>query len=222
LTPLDNPVLAALTTAHAALAIAHGDARRYPFELARYAALAAPGAFGDLAAISAPGEPVRLFSPRELTVPHGWSVEVRKPMEQMVATHAIEATLDVEPLGPADAGDMLGLAAITEPGPFFARTLELGRYVGITRGGRLVAMAGERLKLAAFTEISAVCTHPAHRGRGYGRALVAALVAAALAEGREPFLHVTPGNPARALYERLGFETRTTMHLTVIAPSSSM
>jgi ribosomal protein S18 acetylase RimI-like enzyme len=215
-TPLDNPVHAALTTAHARLAIRRGEALRYPLAVARYAA---PGAFDDLAAITAPGERLRLFSSGELAVPAPWRVELRQPLVQMLSRHAIAAEHDVEPLGAADVGAMLELAALTRPGPFFARTIELGRYVGIRADGRLVAMAGERLRLAAFTEISAVCTHPDYRGRGYGRSLVAALVNATLADGRVPFLHVTPSNDARRLYERLGFETRAAMQVTVIAHS---
>jgi ribosomal protein S18 acetylase RimI-like enzyme len=214
---LDDPVQAALTSRHAALAIEHGAARRYPYAIAAYAA----GPFDDLAAITEPGDQVRLFSRDPLVVPAGWSVQLRKPMEQMVALRAVAGAHDAEPLGPADVPEMLALAAVAEPGPFFARTIELGRYVGIRRDGRLVAMAGERLKLDGFTEISGVCAHPEHRGRGYGRSLVAALVAAALAEGQVPFLHVTPDNRARALYERLGFTTRTTMHLTAIRRPAS-
>ena len=110
-------------------------------------------------------------------------------------------------LGAGDVPEMLELAAVTEPGPFFARTIELGLYLGIRDGGRLVAMAGERMLLDDYTEISAVCTAPSHQGRGYARSLMAALMHKVLDEGREPFLHVKQENGARLLYERLGFRT---------------
>jgi predicted GNAT family acetyltransferase len=77
-------------------------------------------------------------------------------------------------------------------------------------------MAGERLMLTNYTEISAVCTDPAFRGRGYASSLVKGLAAQALAEGCMPFLHVKRENGARGLYETLGFQIRRNIHLTVL------
>ena len=118
--------------------------------------------------------------------------------------------------------EMLALALVTEPGPFSEGTIRMGRYFGVRSDeGRLIAMAGERLKLANYTEISAVCTDPAFRGRGYARALVAGLAAQALAEGCRPFLHVKTENGARGLYEALGFRLRRAINLTVLTPRPS-
>ena len=127
----------------------------------------------------------------------------------------------VEPvaLGRADVPEMLSLTALTQPGPFYADTLLMGRYVGIRApDGRLAAMAGERLRLASHTELSAVCTHPDFQGRGYGAAAVAALIRHAAVDRRGSFLHVKGENDARRLYERLGFRHRRTLQLTVLAP----
>jgi predicted GNAT family acetyltransferase len=112
---------------------------------------------------------------------------------------------------------MIALAAVTEPGPFLLQTIQMGRYFGIrSSDGRLIAMAGERLKLNGFTEISAVCTSPEFRGQGHARGLVEFLVAQTLAEGKVPFLHVKEENGAKLLYEKIGFRVRRAIQLTVI------
>jgi predicted GNAT family acetyltransferase len=82
----------------------------------------------------------------------------------------------IEALGVADVAEMLALAKVTQAGPFGPRTIELGHYIGIRHQGVLVGMAGERMRLDGFTEISAVCVEPAHRGRGFAAELVRSLV----------------------------------------------
>jgi predicted GNAT family acetyltransferase len=135
----------------------------------------------------------------------------RFAMLQMVATRPppAEVGLSATTLSEADAPSMLELVAATEPGPFGRRTPMLGRYLGIRHGGRLVAMAGERLRVPGHVELSAICVHPEARGKGYGAALTQNLMLRAFADGEMPFLHVRPDNKAAViLYRRLGFETR--------------
>ena len=103
---------------------------------------------------------------------------------------------------------MLALVERTRPGPFLPRTIELGTYLGVRDDGVLVAMAGERLHPPGWTEISAVCTDPAARGRGLATRLVRALVHGIRARGEQPFLHAAADNPAIGLYESLGFRHR--------------
>jgi len=140
---------------------------------------------------------------------------------QMVAgtlAPAEAAPFDVEDLGEADAPEMLSLATLTRPGPFFAHTHRLGAFVGVRREGRLVAMAGERLKPLGFTEVSAVCTHPDHRGRGYGGVLTRVIAGRIQARGETPFLHVFPDNKgAIAIYEALGFALRKQLTVTILS-----
>jgi predicted GNAT family acetyltransferase len=112
---------------------------------------------------------------------------------------------------------MVELTALTKPGPFGKRTHELGYYVGIRDNGKLVAMAGERLKVPGYTEVSAVCTHPDHLGKGYAGALMLEVMRAIRERGETPFLHVRSNN-ARAIgiYERLGFRKRWEGHYAIL------
>lgn len=138
---------------------------------------------------------------------------------QMVATKKFSAEDEsgIINLAEADAPDMQALAAVTKPGPFLPRTHELGRFIGIRENGALVAMAGERMKLDGFTEISAVCTHPDFRGRGLAGRLMRIVAARICARGETPFLHAFASNEnAIRLYETLGFELRSKMFVTAL------
>ncbi|WIT10512.1 GNAT family N-acetyltransferase [Paucibacter sediminis] len=120
-------------------------------------------------------------------------------------------------LGDADAAEMLALARLTEPGPFLARTHRMGRFVGVRIGGRLAAMAGERMRFPGATELSGVCTHPDFRGRGLARRLSAAVTAAIQQRGEQAFLHAWASNRAAiALYEGLGFVQRAEVNVAVL------
>jgi predicted GNAT family acetyltransferase len=137
----------------------------------------------------------------------------------LVDRHACKSQTQkgIEELTEADVPAMLALAGATKPGPFGPRTIELGRYIGIRHEGTLIAMAGERMRLAGFTEISAVCVDPAHRGRGLAAAMMSILVGSILDRSETPFLHAFSTNRrAIALYRRLGFALRRRVHLAVL------
>ena len=113
---------------------------------------------------------------------------------------------------------MRALALMTKPGPFLPLTHRLGRFVGIREEGRLIAMAGERMRVPGFAEVSGVCTHPEHRGRGHAKGLMQVVVRTMLQRGETPFLHAYAAHEATvALYETLGFRIRARMHMMVIA-----
>jgi predicted GNAT family acetyltransferase len=113
--------------------------------------------------------------------------------------------------------EMMALTKLTNPGPFAARTHELGTFLGVKVDGRLAAMAGERMKPADYTEITAVCVHPDYRGRGYARLLLGAIARQIAARGEIPFLHVFSDNDsAIALYRRQGMEIRRRLCVTVL------
>jgi ribosomal protein S18 acetylase RimI-like enzyme len=218
---LDNPIWFALTTEHRLLARTHGLARRYPPDVSPLAAFLHPtqDAFADLQRLVSPGEHVALFTASPLDVPGRWQIDRSRWIDQMIC----ESSLDSPPLAPlrlgtADVPEMLDLTAATEPGPFLPQTIQMGGYFGIRASdGRLVAMAGERLRSTAFAEISAVCTLPEFRGRGYARALVTFLATQILAAGKTPFLHVKSENEAKVVYQKIGFRLRAAIRLTVIS-----
>jgi ribosomal protein S18 acetylase RimI-like enzyme len=221
--PLDNPARAALLGPHRHLARVRGRVRCYPADVSPFIGFPddpGPADWRDLAALLGPGSPVPV--PGLLAdLPPGWEV-LHEGVGVQLVDHGVPAVPDTEavPLGPADVPEMLALVARTEPGPFRPRTVLMGGYLGIRRGGELVAMAGERLHPPGWTEISAVCTDPAHRGRGLATRLVCAVAAGIRARGETPFLHAAATNvTAIRLYESLGFRLRRrTVFRTVRVP----
>lgn len=221
LSSLDNPIWNALNSIHGPLALVHGLAARYANDVSPFAGLktATPQAFTDLTQLVPIGAGVDLFTATPPDVPGNWAVTRSGWIDQMVCDQPSPARqttfLDLQE---KDVPDMLALTAATKPGPFSEATIRMGRYRGVRSiDGRLMAMAGERLRLKGFTEISAVCTAPEFRGQGLGRALVATMSSMLLSEGTTPFLHVNPQNSAKQLYERIGFRVRSQIRLTVIS-----
>jgi predicted GNAT family acetyltransferase len=172
-----------------------------------------------MVALIGPGETVGMIETDAWPLPDSLRPTGAYQLAQMTATMPTPAPAlpDIAPLGDADAPEMLALATLTRPGPYFARTHRLGGFVGIRRDGALVAMAGTRLSLPGFVEVSAICTHPDHRGQGLAAALTRHIVARTQAAGDVPFLtsYVT-NTGAIALYEGLGFRTRREMTFVTI------
>jgi ribosomal protein S18 acetylase RimI-like enzyme len=218
---LERPPWSALTTTHSAFALGDDRARRYRPEFSPLAALRdkSDECLQALHAAMQPGEIVGLFDADPIAGGGDLKVIVHKTVEQMVyeAIHAPPSDDAHIALAPADVPDMMRLVELTQPGPFEARTIALGAYIGIRAGGKLVAMAGERMRFPGFTEISAVCTHPDHRRRGHSSALVRALMRNIIDRGETPFLHIFSDNfAAGSLYEHLGFSHRRTLTVTVL------
>lgn len=215
---LDNPVWHALVGPHCAHAAGRGSARHYPRDMAPFSAILEPSdsAYADLAVDLPPGMEVRLFRPHEEPLPGGWQQLDCFPMLQMCASMMPRQLSEVGILlSEADSGAMADLVAIAKPGPFGPQTPLLGRYLGVRDGDRLLAMAGERMRLPGYVELSAICVHPEARGRGYAAELTLRLMRMAFNRGEVPFLHVRPDNAgAVALYRKLGFETRRELVVT--------
>jgi len=218
--PLDRAAWSALNNRHAPFAVVRGGARRYDPAYGVFAAVGdrSDASLAGLAALVAELGDVALLEADPPTPPPGLAVMSQDLGVQMVAPRLTPGPrLDIEilALDEADAPAMRALTALTEPGPFFARTHQLGDFVGVKIDGELVAMAGERMKPEGFTEVSGVCTHPDHRGRGFAGALMRHVATRILARGEMPFLHAYASNRgAIALYETLGFTLRREVLMT--------
>lgn len=219
--PLDRPVWSALTSRQAPLALGGARALRFDPDYALFAAAADDSAESAeaLAALNVSPNGMGLVEAGDMPLPPGAVVRASAACVQMVAAslNGGGKAVAFDPLGEADAVEMLALATLTAPGPFFEKTHRLGDFIGVKRDGRLVAMAGERMKPDGFTEVSGVCTHPDHRGRGYAGALMRVVTQRILERGEQAFLHAYAANTATiALYETLGFRVRTGITYTVL------
>ena len=218
---LERPPWSALTTVHSDFALGNDLARRYPPAIAPMAGLCevSDEAMDALAALMTPGDVVGLFGLEPVLEARGLLIVAHKHIEQMTCERHdnLPHIGHITELTAADVPDMLHLVELTKPGPFAAGAIVLGSYLGIRCAGKLIAMAGERMRLDGFTEISAVCTHPEYRGCGYASSLVRALVRQIIARGETPFLHLYSDNAtAAALYTKLGFTQRRRLIVTVL------
>jgi predicted GNAT family acetyltransferase len=200
-------------------------ARRYPDDLAPIAALGSQdaAAFEELLGLIPPGDSISLPATLEgiaPKLPRPLTITLEKRLVQMVCETRVDVPdrgVDLCELSEGDIPEMLALTALTHPGPFRSHTYTLGTYLGIRVDGRLGAMAGQRMHVPGYREISAVCTHPAFQGRGYARTLVSRLMAETFERGLVPFLHVEESNRrAQALYCGLGFTERARLPLLVV------
>lgn len=227
--PLDRPVWSALTGRVASLAIrrdvGRGAAVRLDPDVGVFVAAAdasadSRAALNDLCRrypgsgmVELEDGPMAPMLPNAPVVSRAACVQ----MTAAVLTPAPDGPLEVLSLGEPDAEEMLALATLTRPGPFRRGTLRLGGFVGVRREGRLIAMAGERMKVEGFSELSGVCTHPDFRGLGLAGALSRIVVSRILDRGEQAFLHAYADHTATiAFYEGLGFRVRARVTYTVL------
>jgi GNAT superfamily N-acetyltransferase len=218
---LSNIVWHCLTHAHAQHSAGTATAKRYAHGFSPLIAFADPRAC-DLDAIAPYCEAGETLYGGGWSgpVPAGWQLDVESIVHQMVwrgTARPVESDQAAVRLGPHHVAQAMELVALTHPGPFGERTIELGEYYGVFKDGRLAAMAGERFDAAPLREISGVCTHPDFQGLGLARELVTRLISIQLARGQTPFLHVMHDNDtARGLYERLGFRKANEMPVCIV------
>jgi ribosomal protein S18 acetylase RimI-like enzyme len=212
---LDNPIWSCLATRHAHFSRGGALALRYKSDVSPLGGLSAAEPANVEALVSAVdvGDDVALVGPHVPALPGNWQTLYTSQITQMLrpdGSKLPEGDADVTTLGPADVDEMLELVELTRPGPFRRRTIALGAYIGIREGGRLMAMAGERMWIGNYREVSAICTHPDAQGRGLARALIARIVNRMLRSDETPYLHVENRNErAIAVYLALGFVRRT-------------
>lgn len=225
---LDNPIWQALSTMHAAFN--EGDERLKYF----YPDISPFVAMADWQ------EADQLYLDKHLPADRGFFYIIRDkiklpgsckkvftiPLWQMVMQQPVPypaQNFTIRVLGHENIPAMIELTALTKPGPFSQRTIGFGNYIGIFEEDRLVAMAGERLKLPGYTEVSAICTHPDATGKGYAAALLSAACSRILEKGQTPFLHVRNDNTrAIMMYERAGFAIRCEMDFGIFRKNNTL
>ena len=219
---LDNMAWHALQGPQTALADRsdNGAAAKYQRKVSPICAVdtTGPQSWEGLAQLVGEGGVASLFRGEVGTTPAGWKELFREEVTQYVSTDLPPPGDEVEliELGAADSEEMVALAKLTEPGPFSAETYKTGRYFGHRHNGALIAMAGERMRVAGWGEVSAVCVHPDGVRQGLGGILTLAAAQAIQARGDRACLHVRDGNdPAHGLYRKLGFEVRRTIEVGV-------
>jgi len=218
---LDRPIWSALTTRQAALAQSNDRARRFPVDVAPFADIIdmSPESFAALHDLMQPGDTQVLFTPEPVRVPTDFDVLRAEHAVVMTGTPTVlpNVPAQIVTLDASDVPAMAELVALTNPGPFAARTHTLGTFLGIRIDGRLVAMIGERMKPGDYTEMTGICVHPNFRGRGLAQVLMGEIGRQIVARGEISFLHVYAGNmPAIGLYRRQGMAIHRTMHVTIV------
>jgi predicted GNAT family acetyltransferase len=227
MTLLDRPVWSSLSTTQLNLGQGDERARRYLADINLFASARddSEEALAALSALVDPGTEVYVLQVPPITLPPELVLLEQALGVQMVFEDADLSSIDTSKmlqLGDADAPEMLDLATLTEPGPFLRRTHHMGRFWGVRIDGRLAAMAGERMRFAGYTEVSAVCTHPDFRSRGLARRLSAHVAQLILKRGETPFLHSWATNHAAiALYQSLGFRVRCPVNVMVLERPAS-
>jgi predicted GNAT family acetyltransferase len=220
-TGLDNPIWEALTSHQDYLAEGTAIARRFPADIGPLAGMESQSerAYKALTGLVVADEQLVLFLDETAAPTSEWHMDIQGHLTQMTFEKELfpESNMQIQILTEADIPEMLTLTKLTKPGPFEKRTIELGTYLGIRVEGNLVAMAGERLHLKEYTEVSAVCTHPDFQGKGYAGELIKAVANQIMRRGEIPFLHAWIDNVgAIRVYEKLGFEQRRIIHLAVL------
>jgi ribosomal protein S18 acetylase RimI-like enzyme len=215
---LYNPVYNALLSGDAHLSLGTDTVKYFDEEVSPFAGFhhQYEKGFEELYNLLPPGRKILYANSQQINEPRDWKILVEiKGLQFLFTEKTIECKQHFEliPLTENNVDEMVELATLTKPGPFGTRTIEFGHYHGIFEKGKLVAMTGQRLHVDNYTELSAVCTHPDHLGKGYAAALMQHQLQLILSHGQIPFLHVRADNSrAIALYERLGFKVNREMN----------
>lgn len=215
---LDNPVYHALLSGDQHLSFGNEKVKFFDQEVSPFAGFDEDyeKGFSDLYELLPFGRKILYATPSTFIQPAGWQLthEIKGLQFVYEAGQPIKTEFpDVMTLSEIHVEQMMQLAKLTKPGPFGKGTIKFGSYYGIFENEKLVAMTGQRLHVQNHTEISAVCTHPDHTGKGYAYRLLQHQLQLILQQDQKPFLHVREDNQrAIALYQRLGFNVSRPMN----------
>jgi len=219
--PLDNATWQALSTRQSHFNRGNEVVKYFPEEVAPFLALEHWDEKEKKAMLECmpAGREFFVLIARPVSLPEEVEIIRTVPVIQMVCEKLIPGTprdIQTQPLTPEHVPQMIELTRLTRPGPFTERTIEFGNYFGVFEDGKLVAMTGERLKVNGYTEVSAICTHPAHLGKGYASHLLTQAARRIFDSGHMPFLHVLADNTgAVELYRKKGFYTRADVYFAI-------
>lgn len=219
---LDNPAWHGLNSGNRSLAFGSDQVKYFSRDVSPFLGFDSNDndRFGILERMIPEGQTLAFFSVTDYPVPEPWELLRKLKVAQMIYEKPVAPAYDktgIRPLNKTYVPQMLALAKLTNPGPFFKNTIDFGDFFGLFENDQLVAMTGERLKPHQYIEVSAVCTHPDHTGKGYAKNLMANQIDKIIGESCIPFLHVlTENTGAIALYEKLGFRLRTELVIHMI------
>jgi len=219
---LDNPIYHALESNHHHLSFGTDDIKLYHQDFTAFAGFKTYTSenFNALQEISDGKNVHVLFTTQPITPLDEWEIVHTIDMHQMIYDQEVapdKLGTNIIELDSEHVQQMTDLVDLTKPGPFLSRTIELGNYIGIFDNGKLVSMMGQRLNPYSYVEISAVCTHPEHLGKGYAKMLLIEQIRRITGGNYVPFLHVEKTNhSAVKLYEKVGFRLRLEMYATVL------
>ncbi len=221
ITLLDNPAWEALSSRQKHFNCGSDTLKYFPAEVAPFIAMEKwdENDMQDLIKNIPAGRPFSFIAAIQKTLPPICRIIFTTPLYQMycrVLKPFEDPGIAIRSLEVKDVPQMLTLTAKTKPGPFYERTIEFGNYIGIFNDDELIAMAGERLKVNGYSEVSAICTSHEHLGKGYASYLLSKAAERIIAEGDVPFLHVRTDNErAIEVYKKMGFEIRTKIDFAI-------
>ena len=222
---LDNPIWHMLCHDLAEFTVGTALAKRCDPDLIPVVGLAnhSDAAFADLATLYKANEGIALLEASPPQGIPGFEINSRSSFDQLVCqqrTPVPKTDIEILELTPSDIQDVIQLIDLTKPGPFFPGLFAMRHFVGIRQEGQLVAVACERIRLPGYCEISAVCTHPDWRGKGYARLLSSVIADGIWERGDTPFLHVVAHNTsAYYVYTLLHFVRRSEMTVIFLTRS---
>lgn len=218
---LDNPVWEALSNRQSHFNRGSGVLKYFPSDVAPFIGLKHWDQ-KDLDELNDHIPADRTFSvliAKKVSLPPSFEIIFSTPLYQMycpVLKPVIDTNINIRSLRDEDIPMMLELTAMTKPGPFYERTIDFGNYIGIFDNDNLVAMAGDRLSIDGYTEVSAICTHPEQLGKGYASYLITKAANRVIQEGDTPFLHVRADNlRAIEVYKKMGFQIRADIYFAI-------